>query len=233
MKFLAFLIILLSNELYALNKDTYFNHNLTQTTGEKTYDYNLKTISKIEKEVEVSVSEYNEENFINYMFGVEREEFEEPNSFYRQSLSPSFSFRFNKKMFLWLENKYNFNITKNNLILKQEFLFNFFRKSNFNIKPVFQLGQKIAVSEQKNSGYFFSNIGGNFSFKYKKIILDITYLRNFSSFEYDSTTTEILYEIRENNYIGLYFGLENYIPFNLENEREGQQNLRGGLIYYY
>lgn len=226
--------LMLSFNVFAkVDNDTYFNYDLNQTTDTKTYNYDLKTLDNPIEEKKISVSEYNSLNIMGFSFGVTQEEFEEKDSFYKKAISPTLSLKFLKKMLPWLENKYSFSASKNNLIMKQSFLFNFFDNKYIHLKPIIQLGEKVALSEQKNSGYFFLNTGINAYIKYKKILIDFNYLRNYSSFEYDSFNLEALYNIEKDSYIGIYFGLENYIPMNIEYSREGQQNLNLGLIYYY
>lgn len=213
--------------------DTFFYYDLNQSTNDKTYNYDLNTLNEIKKEKKDPVVKFNEKNYMNFMLGMDQEEFEEKDSFYKRTLNPSFSFDFNHKITTWLMGRYYFRTTTNNFIATQNIILTILKLGSFEVNPLVQIGEKVALKEQKNSGYFFINTGVNLKMKVKKITLSLDYLKNYSDFKFDSTTFRGMYDIENDKKLGIYFGIENYIPLDYSYDREGQRSVRGGFLYMY
>lgn len=232
MKFLFILFFLISSSTYAV-EDSFILYDFSQTTNEKTYSYNLKTLERTNLEKKDEIRYFNNKNFVYIMLGMEQEEFEEKDSFYKKSLNPSFSFELNKKYNEWLSFSYYFRTSTENFVAKQNLLISLLNFKGLSLNPLIQLGEKVALSEQNNSGYFFLNLGLNLQYEIGEFSLYLDYLQNYSDFMFNSVTGRIMYEIEKEKKIGLYFGIENYIPIDYEYERQGQRNVRGGFLYYY
>lgn len=213
--------------IQVIAEDDIFVYDNTTTTDRYTLDVDLKTLKRIKKERIETIEEFNKRTPFTYRIGIQQDEFESKNDIFIQSLTPSIEFAFQKKSYQWLFYDFNFQLSKNAFIPMQEV--------NIGYSYLFllnQFGQKLALSEQVNSGYIFYNVGVGGYLNFWGFNMNYKILTDVANFNSNSFYIDFLKQF-ESDSIGIYFALENYNPINQENERQGQQTSKGGIIFKY
>ena len=211
-----------SKYIYDLDQDTkYFHHKIDMN--------NIQIKDKPRKDnIKLKAKEYNEENFMATRMGVQQETFEEKQGFFVESFTPAIDIIFYKKMFDNFYWTFDFQASKNNMIARQSLAYNF-NISSFKLRPFIRLGEKVAFTEQVNSGYFFFNVGGQVLYKISKYDFLVEAYSSPNEFSKTGFYIEATYALK-NNKVGLYFGQEHYDQDTLEYERQGQETNRFGII---
>ena len=183
----------------------------------------------VKKKAELQQEEYNENNFMATRIGVQQEFFEEKQGFFVESFTPAFDLIFYKKIFDNFFWTFDFQASKSNFIARQLLSYNFNIFDNYSLRPFIRLGEKVALTEQVNSGYFFFNTGTQLIAKYNKWNLMTEFYTSPAEFSKLGIYLEALYKLKFNE-VGVYFGQEHYDQTELEYERQGQETTRFGFI---
>lgn len=228
-KFVLFLCLFTN---LAQAKD-FFIWNKDQTLEEYQTTIDLKTKEVIIPEKKVTAERFNQLNIINFYTGIQTDEFEATRGIFTRSLTPSAQIEWVRKFTLNLGIELSAQLSKNNIIPKQTFTWGTKYGAAHEFFLALQLGQKIALVSQETSGYFFLNYGlgvvSRWTPNYR------TDLRAYlSNIEYNLWGYEVkVFKKVNKSELGLYFGLEQYNPFNIEYERQGQVSTRGGFVFSY
>lgn len=238
MKFLYLtLIILISSNSYAqykVDENSYFIYDENASINDfDTTEIDLKTNKNIVKDEVMTVESFNKKNIMTFFIGMQQDEFEEKNNFFVRSLTPAFDFRFHRRIASWLGAELDFQISRNAIIPRQSLLIGRGFNTSFEYYLLTQIGEKVALRDQINSGYLFLNLGiGSKIRLFKNHSLDVRAYSNASSFNRYGVETRYLYKVNKSE-VGLYFGVEEYNPYKLDYERQGQRSSRFGLLFSY
>ena len=212
-----------SKYIYELEQDTnYFHHKI-----------NIEDI-KIKEQppknnIKLKSREFNKENFMATRIGIQQETFEEKQGFFVESVTPAIDLVFYKKMFDSFYWTFDFQGSKSNFIARQALAYNFSIGNKFSLRPFARLGEKVALTEQFNSGYFFFNVGAQSLININKFDVLLEVYSSPREFSKVGVYLEATYALKYNK-IGFYIGQEHYDQDNLEYERQGQETTRAGII---
>lgn len=212
--------------------DGVFSYSLEQDTNIYSQKIDLNNLSvrdNVVNDYELTQKEYNRKSVMSMRIGVQEEEFEEKKGFFIQSTTPSIDLTLYKRILGKLQLEFDFQITKSNLIARQGLSYPLFNFYGFSLSPVIKLGEKIAITDQVNSGYFFLHTGGQLAYENRFVSMRVEGYSSPSSFKETGIYGEILYK-SEKNQIGFYYAKEHYNPIKVEYLRQGQTATRLGLV---
>lgn len=232
MKILGIILLFYSIQSRAQPKDPYL-WNLDQKSDEYSIIINTNSFEKEEKELPFQAEAFNSKNYINFFFGLQNDEFEEEPGLFVRNLTPSAHLNWQQRFSINWGYELEGQITKNNFIAKQTLVVgtDYGKRREFFLLA--QLGEKVALTKQENSGYFFLNYGGGWIERWGSGFK--TDLRAYvSNLEYKLWGWEFkaMRKLKEAE-VGIYLGVEQYNPLTLEYERQGQTSSRAGLIFSY
>jgi len=232
MKNIIKLILLMIYSGTAIAKDPY-HWNLEQKSDEYGLIIDTKDFEQKEKEKPFKAEVFNSKNIINFFFGLQYDEFEEKPGLFARNLTPSAHLNWQQRFNINWGYELEGQITKNNFIAKQTLVFgtDYGKRREFFLLA--QLGEKVALTDQENSGYFFLNYGGGWIERWGSSYR--TDLRAYiSNLEYNLWGWELkaMKKLKEAEF-GVYVGVEQYNPLSMEYERQGQTSSRLGLVFSY
>jgi hypothetical protein len=210
-----------------------FIYNLEQDSDYFHQKINLKTISpsikKRNKNNDLNIDDFNDKNIMSFRLGIQQEEYEEKLGFFVSSLTPSFDLTFYKKMNEKLNFDFDFQVSKNNGIFRQSVMYSILNLNSITLSPLLRFGQKLAFTDQVNSGYIFFNLGSAILYEGESFTSRLDVYSSPTTFDKLGFYSELSYRMK-NNDVGIYFAQEHYDQLDLEYSRQGQSTSRFGFI---
>lgn len=229
---LIILLFLTGIKVNAQPKDPYL-WNLEQTSQDYSIKIDTKSFEKEEKEQPFKAEVFNSKNIIHFFFGLQYDEFEEDPGLFVRNLTPSAHLNWQQRFSLNWGYELEGQVTKNNFIAKQTLVFGTDYGKRREFFGLAQLGEKVALTKQENSGYFFLNYGAGWVERWGRGFRTDTrvYLSNLK-YNLWGWEFKALRKIKQAE-VGIYLGVEQYNPLKMDYERQGQTSSRAGIMFAY